>query len=213
MLYCAPEVAQFKPRNTSSDIWSLGCVFLEMATVLAGFEVKDMQQFFRKTNDDYRFHSNSELIPRWTAIIRPKLLEDAPLRWVAGMLRFEPSERLSSTSLFSLITQKKSSSKDPVPLIFCGSCCEPQLTSDGSGSDGELWDQDHATTDHKTSKSFGRTFPEHHSRNSLESSAQTPEPKASHQSSARPDGQCAECVVKRDAGYNTREPRFCARRK
>jgi len=28
--YAAPEVAAYEPRNTSSDIWSLGCVFLDM---------------------------------------------------------------------------------------------------------------------------------------------------------------------------------------
>ncbi|KAH7359897.1 kinase-like domain-containing protein, partial [Pyrenochaeta sp. MPI-SDFR-AT-0127] len=28
--YCAPEVAHLEPRNTRSDIWSLGIVFMEM---------------------------------------------------------------------------------------------------------------------------------------------------------------------------------------
>jgi serine/threonine protein kinase len=28
--YAAPEVALAKPRNSSSDIWSLGCVFLDI---------------------------------------------------------------------------------------------------------------------------------------------------------------------------------------
>lgn len=27
-VYCAPEIANFQPRNSLSDIWSLGCVFL-----------------------------------------------------------------------------------------------------------------------------------------------------------------------------------------
>ncbi|ROV86723.1 hypothetical protein VMCG_10946 [Cytospora schulzeri] len=36
-LYCAPEVMQEgRPRNSSADIWSLGCVFLEIMTVLKG---------------------------------------------------------------------------------------------------------------------------------------------------------------------------------
>jgi serine/threonine protein kinase len=29
-LYAAPEVIAYERRNESSDIWSLGCVFLEM---------------------------------------------------------------------------------------------------------------------------------------------------------------------------------------
>jgi serine/threonine protein kinase len=28
--YAAPEVVEQQPRNSSSDIWSLGCVFLDM---------------------------------------------------------------------------------------------------------------------------------------------------------------------------------------
>ena len=34
--YCAPEVAMQERRNTSSDVWSLGVVFLEMIVVLKG---------------------------------------------------------------------------------------------------------------------------------------------------------------------------------
>ena len=43
--YCAPEVADQEPRNTSSDIWSLGVVFLEMTVVLKGRKVRDMYSF------------------------------------------------------------------------------------------------------------------------------------------------------------------------
>ncbi|KAH8165243.1 hypothetical protein CIB48_g3014 [Xylaria polymorpha] len=39
--YCAPEVAMMDSRNTSSDIWSPGVVFLEMIAVLKGMAVKD----------------------------------------------------------------------------------------------------------------------------------------------------------------------------
>lgn len=28
--YAAPEVVQARPRNSSADIWSLGCVYLDM---------------------------------------------------------------------------------------------------------------------------------------------------------------------------------------
>jgi len=33
--YCAPEVANSKPRNRKSDVFSLGCVFLEIMALLA----------------------------------------------------------------------------------------------------------------------------------------------------------------------------------
>ncbi|PSN67463.1 kinase-like protein, partial [Corynespora cassiicola Philippines] len=44
--YCAPEVALDEPRNTMSDIWSLGIVFLEIIVVLKGKKPKYMDEFF-----------------------------------------------------------------------------------------------------------------------------------------------------------------------
>ena len=46
-IYCAPEVAENEPRNTSADVWSLGCVFLEMTTILSGLEINDMREYFK----------------------------------------------------------------------------------------------------------------------------------------------------------------------
>ncbi|KAF2826228.1 kinase-like protein, partial [Ophiobolus disseminans] len=46
--YCAPEVADYEPRNTSSDIWSLGVVFLEMTAVLKGRTVEHMYDFLKE---------------------------------------------------------------------------------------------------------------------------------------------------------------------
>ncbi|KAL8740201.1 MAG: hypothetical protein Q9190_007070 [Brigantiaea leucoxantha] len=45
--YCAPEVADLEPRNTASDIWSLGIVFLEMAVVLKGKTVGFISDFLK----------------------------------------------------------------------------------------------------------------------------------------------------------------------
>ncbi|KAH7128096.1 cyclin-dependent kinase, partial [Dendryphion nanum] len=32
LAYAAPEVTKYEKRNTAADVWSLGCVFIEMAT-------------------------------------------------------------------------------------------------------------------------------------------------------------------------------------
>ncbi|KAF1941137.1 kinase-like protein, partial [Clathrospora elynae] len=46
--YCAPEAAANQPRNTSADIWSLGCVFLEMWSILCGETLESLNAYFLK---------------------------------------------------------------------------------------------------------------------------------------------------------------------
>jgi serine/threonine protein kinase len=46
--YCAPEVAHDEPRSSSSDTWSLGCVFFEMLTVVKGIPLDLMHAFLEK---------------------------------------------------------------------------------------------------------------------------------------------------------------------
>jgi serine/threonine protein kinase len=148
LLYCAPEVTQFKPRNSSSDIWSLGCVFLEMASVLSGVDLQDMRNFFRRICGNYRFFSNITNIPDWIDILRPKsALEDqSPFGWISDMLQLDPADRPTALTLFDIISHLSSKRKMALPTSFCGICCEVDVSSEESGSDGDIWGQDHEGT-------------------------------------------------------------------
>ena len=42
--YCAPEVARDAPRGRKSDVYSLGCIYLEILTVLTGNCVDDLEE-------------------------------------------------------------------------------------------------------------------------------------------------------------------------
>ncbi|KAI4924871.1 uncharacterized protein J4E92_006907 [Alternaria infectoria] len=47
--YIAPEVGMLQPRNTASDVWSLGCIYLEIATVLTKRQLRSKAEFFQTT--------------------------------------------------------------------------------------------------------------------------------------------------------------------
>lgn len=46
--YASPEVWDNKPYDAKSDIWSLGCVLFEAASLHPPFQAKDMRGLFKK---------------------------------------------------------------------------------------------------------------------------------------------------------------------
>ena len=46
--YASPEVWNDKPYDTKSDIWSMGCVLYEMASLKPPFRAKDMEGLYKK---------------------------------------------------------------------------------------------------------------------------------------------------------------------
>jgi serine/threonine protein kinase len=145
-IYCAPEVAQYRKRNASSDIWSLGCVFLEMVTVLKGESISDMRMLFKGRNGHYRFYGNTEATMEWIGKLRHigSGEDDEPLNWVTKMLEWNPESRPTASALFADITRPPAN----VLTIFCGPCCGPdEDSSESVDSDGELWIDDDESLD------------------------------------------------------------------
>ncbi|KAM0558101.1 hypothetical protein ACHAPJ_005268 [Fusarium lateritium] len=70
--YCAPEVIDEADRNSASDIWSLGCVYLEMATTLLGYNRRDMDNFYSThgTMNVLAICRNIEATPLWIDKLR-----------------------------------------------------------------------------------------------------------------------------------------------
>jgi serine/threonine protein kinase len=131
ILYCAPEVANYQPRNSSSDVWSLGCVFLEMVTTLKGEKITNMRSYFKDRSGDYRFYRNRENAMQW--IEQLHLLgseaDNAPLRWIMEMLELSPTSRPKAPALFTQISGQRAGGM-AVPISFCGSCCVDEGVSD-----------------------------------------------------------------------------------
>ncbi|KAF1963187.1 hypothetical protein CC80DRAFT_542334 [Byssothecium circinans] len=115
--YCAPEVAQHDPRNTKSDIWSLGAVFMEMTVILKGKTKQDMDQFFRQHGSQQdNIRCNMAALPKFVAELEGigELSDNRLLGWTQQMLSAEQRLRPTASSLATSIIESGS---------FCGICC------------------------------------------------------------------------------------------
>lgn len=63
--YCAPEVYNDEPHGRASDIFSLGCVYSEMITVLAGKDLDDFSDFRRLKSENDHYHAHIEQTKVW----------------------------------------------------------------------------------------------------------------------------------------------------
>ena len=122
--YCAPEVAEHNLRNTSSDIWSLGVVFLEMTAVLKGRTVEYVYNFLREHGSRGAYVRTN---PTGTYALITELKEigirndNAALGWVQDMTMLQPQLRPRAASLMALITSaRRNEGEDGA---FCGTCC------------------------------------------------------------------------------------------
>src|SRR5215469_17808340 len=137
--YAAPEVARYEKRNTSSDIWSLGCVFLEMVTILKGKTVASMRGFFKERNENYWVYTNIDIVPEWIDKLRALgfAKDDPPLIWVMQMLQETPELRPTAAKLFNDI----GSECDSQHVQYCGPCCREAIESSEADDedDDQLW--------------------------------------------------------------------------
>ena len=121
--YAAPEVIRSMKRDTSSDIWSLGCVYFEMATVLKGKRISDLRDFFIKRSDSYHFYNNDSGIAAWiddmTSLSR---VDNKPFLWASKMLQENRRDRPSAATLVSLINDQKAVTKSGT--LYIGRCCQ-----------------------------------------------------------------------------------------
>ena len=135
-MYCAPEVARYEPRNWSSDIWSLGCVFLEMTTVLKGRSITDMRGLFMRLHESRRFYQCKAGIDEWLRELRTSgsVSDSLPLRWTSCMLRIDPQSRPSAEYLYRDVVDQ-AHSEGTGTLQFIGDCC---LEHDVEESDSDI---------------------------------------------------------------------------
>jgi len=120
-LYAAPEVAHYEKRNSAADVWSLGCVFIEMITVLKGQSVTTMRDFFKERSGNYRFYANIACLLEWIDKLRKlgSAKDNTVFKWAGPMLQEHAEDRPTAATLYHDISAECASGHVP----FCGSCC------------------------------------------------------------------------------------------
>ncbi|KAJ6257610.1 Serine/threonine-protein kinase [Drechslerella dactyloides] len=120
--YASPEVARLGLQETgriksSSDIWSLGCVFLEIITVWLGRPLSELEESF---GEDHYFQE-PEKVEVWISRLREKAsdLAKEALNWVEWMLQEPPDGRPSAHALVE-------ESRKRHPWKFCCAECQQE---------------------------------------------------------------------------------------
>ena len=120
--YMAPEVARKSPRNSASDMWSLGVVFLEIITVLRGKTIKEMRRYYATKGTRYEYvWGNLPATNEWSEQLRQATngpdTDNEPLTWIKDLTQSNPNNRPLA---WALANQIRSAS----PLSqFVGRCC------------------------------------------------------------------------------------------
>jgi hypothetical protein len=121
--YCAPEVANCEPRNTMSDIWSLGIVFFEMLITLKGKKTEFMDEYFRTHGSGQAFvRFNISAMPVFLAELATlgSRVDDKPSEWIELMLLEDQKLRPTASALVNQITASMTADGG---FTFCGICC------------------------------------------------------------------------------------------
>ena len=133
--YTSPEVMKGKPRNTASDMWSLGVVFLEMVTVLLGSTISEFKAHMvhrssrnrggRTSSFEPYPHANLAAVNDWMEILRQRVhiqhYDKEPLQWIKELLQRDPERRRHSRGLMQ--DMQESASSD----LFCCPECLPDF--------------------------------------------------------------------------------------
>lgn len=105
-------------------MWSLGCVFVEMCSVLAARSVKDMREFFAENGTTKpSIRENMQASERWCELLTTSLTREndqQPLDVAQRMTVRNPDDRLTASDLTSLIFQEFEG-----PPRYYGLCCQP----------------------------------------------------------------------------------------
>lgn len=119
--YTAPEVMNTGRSNDTSDIWSLGCIFLEMATVLKGLSIEETKDFFI---GNHEYYEKTRQIENWVRRLRLEYsnCDNLPLTWSMLMLQDDPEKRPTADDLCAKMLRSARFTDAGIETFFCDLC-------------------------------------------------------------------------------------------
>ena len=100
--YSAPEIVARQSRGPTADIWSLGCVFLEMAAVLYSETGSHIQSFRRSFSGNVSYYGEPAKISEWLRYFQGHASGDDKHipSTIRSMLDPKPQHRPNAAALF-----------------------------------------------------------------------------------------------------------------
>ncbi|KAI0893873.1 hypothetical protein F4806DRAFT_139536 [Annulohypoxylon nitens] len=140
--YMAPEIARKEQVGSSSDMWSLGIIFLEITTRLLGRQIHELKERIslhaRKTKASPYIYANHPVVTSWIEVLRvgntTSEYDNEPLLWINDLLRPMPKDRSSSIILMKDISESPSFTK------FCCFKCQEDFQDGGFAYDSPHFD-------------------------------------------------------------------------
>lgn len=159
--YAAPETIEHGRQSRVCDVFSLGCVFLEMYTVSFGRSLSDFERFRTTEHGDKSFHKTLEKTKQWIEMLEryrkcnmcPDQDRPIPVDMILKMLSKNPKNRPTAHEVWLRFPK-------------CA-CCSDQQSKDHqppSIQDNETDKPVHTTS---TSHAPDRPFPSDHSDSSM----------------------------------------------
>ncbi len=128
--YFAPEVAAYEANGRSADIFSLGCVFLEMLGLCNGHSLEFMREL--RPDKDRSFHANLGAILHWFNFSGTQVDSFADgqlMALVREMIGPDPQARPTAESITARLQLVDVFRRPSPPPPLWGSCCAPRRIS------------------------------------------------------------------------------------
>lgn len=122
--YYAPEMANGKPRGTSADVFSLGCVLLEILSALVSLTPDDRSHFLSLKP----YHRNLKEMQAW---IKERLsrsnLSDFWLQTCRPMVAEFPTQRPKMSDILLRLKTESEAQPSTFATVCCEWCMEKQI--------------------------------------------------------------------------------------